>query len=65
MFLTLRLWDSEYYFLLNYILKHCTEVHFISFLSGGFTTTAVIKPPETKLAKRTSVQWLKCGAIEL
>ena len=27
-----------------------------SFLSGGFTTLAVINPPERKLAKRTSVQ---------
>ena len=35
---------------------HCTEVHFASFLSGGFTTMAVINPPERKLVKRTSVQ---------
>ena len=34
---------------------HCTEVCFASFLSGGFTTMAVINPPESKLAKRTSV----------
>ena len=33
------------------------EVRFSSFLSGGFTTMAVINPPESKLAKRTSVQW--------
>ena len=33
-----------------------TEVRFASFLSGGFTTMAVINPPESKLAKRTSVQ---------
>ena len=32
-----------------------TEVCFASFLSGGFTTVAVINPPERKLAKRTSV----------
>jgi hypothetical protein len=25
------------------------------FLSGGFTTVAIINPPERKLAKRTSV----------
>ena len=31
------------------------EVRFASFLSGGFTTGAVINPPERKLAKRTSV----------
>ena len=35
---------------------YCTEVCFASFLSGGFTTMAVINPPERKLAKRTSVQ---------
>ena len=34
---------------------HCTEVHFVSFFSGGFTTMAVINPPERKLAKRTSM----------
>ena len=34
----------------------CTKVHFASFLSGELTTTAVINPPEKKLAKRTSVQ---------
>ena len=34
---------------------HCTEVHFASFLSGEFTTMAVINPSEKKLAKRTSV----------
>ena len=32
-----------------------TEVHFAGLLSGGFTTMAVINPPERKLAKRTSV----------
>jgi hypothetical protein len=33
-------------------------VRFASFLSGGFTSTmAVINPPESKLAKRTSVQF--------
>ena len=34
---------------------HCTEVRFASFFSGGFITMAVINPPESKLAKRTSV----------
>ena len=38
-------------------LNHCTEVRFASFLSGGFTTTAVINPPERKLSKRNSVHW--------
>ena len=31
----------------------CTEVRFASFLSGGFTTMAVMNPPENKLEKRT------------
>ena len=34
-------------------------MRFASFLSGGFTTMAVINPPERKLAKRTSVDWVK------
>ena len=34
----------------------CTEVCFASFLSGGFTTMAVLNPPERKLTKCTSVQ---------
>ena len=37
---------------------HYTEVRFASLLSGGFTTVAVINPPEKKLANRTAVQ---CG----
>ena len=32
-----------------------TEVRLARFLSGGFTTMAVINPPESKVAKRTSV----------
>ena len=32
-------------------------MRFASFLSGGFTTMAVMNPPEKKLAKRTSVRW--------
>ena len=35
-----------------------TELRYVSLLSGGFTTMAVINPPEKKLAKPTSVQWL-------
>ena len=34
------------------------EVHFARFFSGGFTTMAVMNPPERKLAKRTSVRWV-------
>jgi hypothetical protein len=37
------------------ISSHCIEVRFDSYLSGGFTTMAVINPPEKKLAKHTSV----------
>jgi hypothetical protein len=29
----------------------CTEVRFVSFLSGGFITVAVMNPPEKKLEK--------------
>ena len=36
----------------------CTEVRFASFLSGGFTTMAVINSLERKLVKRTSVHCL-------
>jgi hypothetical protein len=36
-------------------IKQYTEVHFASFLSGGFTTMTVMNPPERRLAKRTSV----------
>ena len=32
-------------------------MNFTSFLSGGFTTMAVMNPPEKKLEKRTSVQY--------
>ena len=48
---------AKYFFFIIFAIKfiHCTEVHFASFLSGGFTTMAVINPPERKLAKRTSV----------
>jgi hypothetical protein len=36
-------------------LVGCKEVRFSSFLSGGFTTMAVINRPESKLTKGTSV----------
>ena len=42
---------------LRVIFDQCTKVRFVSFLSGEFTTMAVISPPERKLAKHTSVQW--------
>ena len=43
---------------MSLFLGHCTEVRFASFLSGEITTTAVINPPDRKLAKHTSVQKL-------
>ena len=33
----------------------CSEVHFASFLSSGFTTMAIMNPLEKKLKNRTSV----------
>ena len=33
------------------IALHCTEVRFARFLSGGFTTMALMNPPENKLEK--------------
>jgi hypothetical protein len=36
---------------------HCTEMHVVSFLPIGFTTMAVINPPERKLDNPTSVHW--------
>ena len=41
----------------GFVITQCTEVRFASFFSGGFTTMAVMNPPEKKLEKRTSVQW--------
>jgi hypothetical protein len=32
-------------------------VRFVSFLSGEFTTIAVMNPPEKNLEKRTFVHW--------
>ena len=38
-------------------------MHFASFLSGGFTTMAVINPTEKKLANPTSVRWLRSSSL--
>ena len=46
-------------------LHHCTEVRFASFLSGGFTTMAVMNPPKKKLKKRISVQCLVVASKNL
>ena len=43
------------------ILPQCTEVRFASLLSGGFTSMAIINPPEKKLANRTSVHGCSIG----
>ena len=37
-------------------LKQCREIGLASFLSGGFITAIIVKPPERKQAKCTSVQ---------
>ena len=47
-----------YHVNLDWFSWECTEVRFGSLLSGGFTTMAVINPPEKKLANRTSMQWV-------
>ena len=39
--------------------NHCTVVYFASFFSGGFITAIVVNPPERRLTKRTSVQWVR------
>ena len=51
----MKIWDVLWPRFLS--IAQCTEVHFASFHSGGFTTIAVINRPERKLAKRPSVQW--------
>ena len=57
---TIRVYTNLY---LSYeFVVQCTEVRFASILSGGFTTMAIIDPPEKKLAKCTSLQWLACRA---
>ena len=48
------------FFKISKSIRH-TDVHFASFLSGGFITAIVVKSPEKKLAKRTFVDSL--GAL--
>ena len=45
--------------LLKFNSSHCTEVQFASFFSSWFITAIVVNTPERRLAKRTSVHWLK------
>ena len=42
---------------------HCIDVRFVSFLSGGFTTMAVVNPLENKLVNRTSVHCTKLNQV--
>ena len=51
--------STKWYFVTKIFLTYCTEVRFASFLSGGFTTMAVMNPPEKKLEKRTYVHCVK------
>ena len=56
-------WSCLYFYLLHtFQTMQCTEVRFASFLTGGFTTMAVLNPPERKLSKRTSMQ---CTAVQI
>jgi hypothetical protein len=56
---------NSWKFIISFSWKHevnsymLSEVRFASFLSGGFTTMAVINPQDLKLANRTSVYWLE------
>ena len=53
---------QHYIILMHSIATQCTEMHFASLLSGGFTAMAGINPPERKRAKRTSV---KCSSVPI
>ena len=44
---------------------HCTEVRFANLLSGGFTTMAVINPPERKLESAHLCSVLRLDATVL
>ena len=50
-------YDAKHWAIKLISSTYCTEVRFASFLSSGFTTMAVMNPPEKKLEKHTSVQW--------
>ena len=61
----LNLWDSVHLMHRHNAMAihaQCTEVHFVSFLSGRFTSMAVINPPENKLANCISVQCTGVGS---
>ena len=42
---------------------HSTEVRFTSFLFGGFTTVALMNPPDKTLEKRISVHSLLLASL--
>ena len=61
-------WSLTFVTTQKLVSEHCAEVRFASCLSGGYTTiTAVINPPERRLAKCTSVHccinWSKHAVI--
>jgi phosphotransferase system glucose/maltose/N-acetylglucosamine-specific IIC component len=43
---------------IGHLLLQYTEMRFGGFFSGGFTTMAVINPPEKKLAKHICVHYV-------
>jgi hypothetical protein len=49
----------NYFLYIRGATPQCTEVCFASFLYSGFITAIVVNPLERKLAKCTSVQWVK------
>ena len=59
--ITLSIWGDRLCPTIDFALPkifrdYVPAVRFASFLFGGFTTMAVINPPERKRTKRTSVQ---------
>ena len=47
---------------LNCIIE-CREVRFASFFSGGFISAIEVNPPERKLLKHTSVEWVTLETV--
>ena len=43
--------------------KERTEVHFASCFSSGLITAIEVNPPESTLAKRTSVEWVTLESV--
>ena len=53
-----KCWNERVFFSKFVAFSQCTKVRFVIFLSGGFTSMAIINPLERKVAKPTSVQCL-------